>query len=224
MALILNDELAKSADKLNGFITQSGKYIGTITRAQKMIGRSNGTLSLGLSFKADIGLTAEYLNIYYESGDGRRLSGMADVNAIFKCANVNTLREGKIKFDAWDKIARKRLEFEKDGFPDLMYKRIGLLLQKELFTDYNNTDKERMIIVGIFQADTEFTASEIIDKKTKPEILEKMLANLASKPIKNSRLNKTTTESLNSFSEPNNDYSEKSYGNNFSELEDDIPF
>lgn len=41
-----------------------------------------------------------------------------------------------------------------------------------------------MVLKGVFQAKTELTASEILDKKTKPEQLERMVAGLRHRPLK----------------------------------------
>ena len=74
------------------------------------------------------------------------------------------------------------------GYPALMGKRIGLLLQKELATN-NQTgeDTERLNIFGVFDADSEFTASEVLDKKTEPEQLAKMLQALMARPVRDTR-------------------------------------
>jgi hypothetical protein len=102
-----------------------------------------------------------------------------------------------------------------NGYPSLIGKRIGLLLQREISDNPKNSDKpnDRPVIFGVFEADTEFTASEILDKATKPEKLAKMMNALMAKPVNDRRTNivqsapKTTTT-----------------GSGFDDFEDDIPF
>jgi hypothetical protein len=66
-----------------------------------------------------------------------------------------------------------------------------------------------MVIAGIFQADTEFTASEILDQKTQPEQLEKLVARLRHRPIKGAKTSQPAA-------------SKPSRG--FDDMDDDIPF
>ena len=47
--------------------------------------------------------------------------------------------------------------------------------------------RTRMVITGVFQANTELTASEILDKKTKPEQLGKLVARLRHRPLKGAK-------------------------------------
>lgn len=92
------------------------------------------------------------------------------------------------------------LEMAKNGYPSLMGKRIGLLLQKELATN-NNTgaDTERLNIFGVFEADSGLTASEILDKKTEPQQLEKIVTALMAKPIRDTRIKPSAYQNTQAF-------------------------
>ena len=68
-------------------------------------------------------------------------------------------------------------------FPDLCNKPIGLLFGDGDYLNSNGDPRKRMVITGVFQASTELTASEILDKKTKPEQLEKLVARLRHRPL-----------------------------------------
>jgi hypothetical protein len=68
-------------------------------------------------------------------------------------------------------------------FPDLC-KPIGVLLETEEYMKRDSSTGSRMVLKGVFQADTELTASEILERKTKPEQLEKMVAALRHRPLK----------------------------------------
>lgn len=186
MSLKLDTNSAKAADSIASAIRESGKYIGTITRAEKLVSK-NGTEGIGLSFRASDGSTADYLDIYYQKGNGETLAGLKTVNAIMACLKLREAKDGRIRFERWNKDARKREPVEADGYPDLMGKRIGLLLQKELASNQYGEDVERMLIFGVFSAETELTASEILDGKTNPERLAKMVEALAARPVRDSR-------------------------------------
>ena len=66
--LKLNAQLAQDADNITSSISELGKYIGTITRAEKLVSEQKGTQGLGLSFKADNGQSADYLDLYHTKG------------------------------------------------------------------------------------------------------------------------------------------------------------
>ena len=73
-----------------------------------------------------------------------------------------------------------------NGFPALTGKPIGVFLQKEL-SIYNGEEKAKMNLVGSFEADTQLTASEILDKSVTPKNYSSKLAWLEKKPVKDSR-------------------------------------
>ena len=184
MSLKLNSQLARAADEIAAGIRESGKYIGVITRAEKL-SASTGTIGLGLSFKADSGQTADYLDLYHTKGDGETLSGLKTVNAILCCTKVSEATEGPIQCEKWQDGGRQRVTVT--GYPALMGKRVGLLLQQVLETGKDGKDREKVQIFAVFNADTELTASEMYDKKTKPERLPNMLDALLARPVRDNR-------------------------------------
>ena len=213
MDLKLNSELAKSADNIAAGIKETGKYVGTITRAEFLHART-GTKGLGLSFKTDTGLTADYLDLYHTKDNGEQLSGLKTVNAILCCAKVADARQGRIKVEKWNNEKKARETVEVDGYPELMGKRIGLLLQKVLETDDQSKDRERLQIFAVFSAETELTASEMYAKKTNPERLSLMLEALLARPILDKR-NKKGGASRSSDS---------AGADRFDDMPDDCPF
>lgn len=210
MSLMLDTNEAKKADRLNPAIRESGKYTGVITRAEKLLSKK-GTIGLGISFKTDDGQTANYLDLYTVNAKGESLPSNGTVNAILACTRTKEAPEGSITFDAWDSETKKEVKKTVNGYPTLMGKRIGFLLQRELSTnEENGKENDRVVIFGVFEADSNFTATEILNKATKAETLEKMHASLMNKPIHDRRTNaKLTTPSNTS---------------NFDDFADDIPF
>jgi hypothetical protein len=185
--LTFNPQVAATADQVNSAIRESGKYIGTITRAEKLLSSANSK-GLGLSFKADDGSTADYLDLYTTNANGDVLPSAKTVQAILGCLKLREAKDGKIECEKYDKDTKSRKKMVLDGYPDLMGKRIGFLLQKELSTNTKNgEDTDRVIVFGVFQADTELTVSEIVARKTTPETLPKMLEALMARPVRDSR-------------------------------------
>lgn len=186
--LKLDSKQAIAADNISAGIRDTGKYVGVITRAEKLVSRDKGTQGLGLSFKADNGQSADYLDIYHTKGDGETLSGLKTVNAIMCCAKVQQAEEGQIRVEKWDSAAGMRIMTTVPGYPALMGKRIGLLLQKTLETNSKTgADTERIQIFGVFNADTELTASEMYTKATEPKKAAIMLEALMAKPVRDNR-------------------------------------
>jgi hypothetical protein len=215
--LKLNRELATAADNIASGIRESGKFIGVITRAESLKSEK-GTLGLGLSFKAANGQTADYLDLWHTKGNGETLSSLKTVNAILCCAKVAEAREGAVQVEKWNAGAGQREKLTVTGYPDLMGKRIGFLLQKTLETGQDGSDRERIQIFGVFAADTELTASEIYAKKTTPERLPLMVDALAARPVNDKR--KTSASQKPKTTSGSADRPSTS----FDDMEDDVPF
>jgi hypothetical protein len=211
MSLTLDANEARNADKVNSVIRESGKYVGTITRAEKLLSKNN-VEGVGISFKADDGSTANYLDLYTVKPDGSKLRGLGIVQAILCCTKTRQADEGEISFEKWDKDAGQVIKVKAQGYPALMGKRIGFLLQKELATNnQTGADTERINIFAVFDPDTEFTASEILDKKTQPEQLGKMVNALMAKPVRDTRVKNGAPAAT-------------ATSGTFDDFEDDIPF
>ena len=108
-------------------------------------------------------------------------------------------------------ILKKEFTKKAQVFPELCGKDIGLLLETEDYPKKTGGVGTRMVIAGIFQAKTELTASEILDRKTTPEQLEKMVARLRHRPVKGDRQSSSAPSAHDS-------------GSGFDDMDDDIPF
>lgn len=203
--LKLNSTLARQADTINAGITESGKYIGTITRAEKLVSGEKGTIGFGLSFKTDDGLSADYLDIYHTRKDGTDLPGLKTVNAILCCVKASQAEEGPITVERWDKSKGQREKTQAVGYPALIGKKIGLLLQKQLETNAKGEDVTRLGIFAVFNAETELTASEMYDKKANPERLSQMLSALMARPVRDNRKKRASTQDDGGFGHANQD-------------------
>lgn len=187
MGLTLNANEARKADNFSTVIRESGKYIGTITRAQKLLSK-NSVQGVGLSIKTDDGASASYLDLYTVKPDGTTIFGHNIVQSILCCTRVKNAEEGPITFEVWDRDERKMVQTTEPGYPALMGKKIGLVLQRELAThSVTGDDTDRLQIVGVFEAATGLTSSEILDGKTKPERIERVVRMIQANPIRDSR-------------------------------------
>lgn len=193
MSLSFNAAEARKADRQSSMIRETGKYKGTITRAEKLLSR-NGVQGVGFSFKDEHGNTANYLDVYTVKSDGKLLWGANLVQAILCCLKVKDAPEGEITFEKWDNEVREMVQTKAIGYPALMGKKIGFVLQRELGTNPNNgSDTDKVILVRVFEADTGLTSTEILDRKTKGEALDKFMATL--QPVRDNR-KKTAAERM----------------------------
>lgn len=187
MSLSLNANDARRADNISSVIRESGKYIGTLTRAEKLLSK-NSVEGVGLSFKTDDGASANYLDLYTVKPNGEKLRGYNIVQALLCCTRLRNADEGPITFERWDSEKRQMVQATAPGYPSLMGKRIGLILQKELQTNQNTgEDVERLNIVTVFEASTGLVSTEILDNKTKAERIEFLAKWIVSNPVRDTR-------------------------------------
>lgn len=177
----LDTTAAKKADQTSSRINELGKYVGQFNQAED-ITASTGTKGINLRFESG-GQTAD-LSIYTQRANGEQIMGFQALMAIMTCLQLRNIepKAGKVKH--WDNVAKQEVEKQAKVFPDLCGKDIGLLLETEDYIKKDGSTGTRMVIAGIFQAKTELTASEILDRKTVPEHLAKMVARLRHRPVK----------------------------------------
>lgn len=195
--LTFNENEARKADKTSSIIRETGKYVGTITRAEKLLSR-NGVEGVGFSLKTRDGMTANYLDVYTVKANGDLLWGANLVQAVLGCLGLKSADEGPIVFEKWDNDVREMVKVDGKGYPALMNREIGFVLQRELGTNpNNNADTDKVVLVRVFQAATGLTSSEILDKQTKPAKLAEFMKTLA--PVRDNR-KKTAAEKMQAMS------------------------
>lgn len=177
----LNTTEARKADQTGSRISEIGKYIGQFTQAEDITAAS-GTKGVALRFDAN-GQTAN-LSLYTKKTSGETIMGFQTLMAIMTCLSLKNIvpKPGTVK--VWDYDLKKDVEKQADVFPDLCAKDIGLLLETEDYAKQDGSTGTRMVIAGVFRASDEFTASEILDRATKPEKLTKMVERLRHRPLK----------------------------------------
>jgi hypothetical protein len=129
--------------------------------------------------------------VYTVKADGTKLRGFDLVQAIMGCLRLRSADEGEINFEHWSASERKMVPAKAPGYPGMMGKKIGLILQQELQTN-NNTgaDVKKLNIVVPFEAATGLVVSEILDGKTKAEKADTIVRLL--KPVRDSRKSGST--------------------------------
>jgi hypothetical protein len=186
MDFTLDTHAARQADQRSGRITESGKYVGTLTRAE-FVTSKQGTKGIEFTFAVDEFTSADYLTVWTHKADGTELAGRKSIMALMTCLKLRGAKAGAITVEKYDREAGKRVPVTVEGYPEMMGKRIGVVLQKELYTANSGEDKSRVNIKAWFCADTERTSAEILDQKNDPVALTKIMEELANDPVKDSR-------------------------------------
>lgn len=182
----LNTEAAKKADVIGAYISDTGKYVGTFVRAEKLVSAKAGTDGIGFTFKDDTGRECRF-DVWTQKQSGEPLSGLNQINAMMACLQRRELTTKLMPVKKWDNGAE--VTMEATCFPELMSTKIGLLLRSEEYEKMKDGHKTgergwRMGLFAVFQADTELMASEVLARKTQPEQLGKVINVLADKPLK----------------------------------------
>lgn len=176
-------EAAGHAEDVLNRIDHSGPYVGEFTYAEKVISKEKGTLGMKLGFDDGHGGKCE-LTLWTKKADGTPLFGFNIVQAILCVLGLKGLKPVKGKVYSWNEETKKSRDLEEDGevYPDLLKKRIGLVLQKELKNnEVSGKEFFNMNIFGVFQDGTRLTATEIKEKKVKAEKFEKMTKTVKDK-------------------------------------------
>jgi len=210
MDYTLNADAAKKADTIFSKIEEKGKYLGVLTRAEQ-ITSTKGSSGVDFSFKAGSGETADYLTIWTHNKDGKQLQGFNTLMAMMTCLRVKELKAEIVEVEKYDRDQGARVKVNVPLFKALMGKPIGLLMHMEEYEKTAGGTAWKPSISAPFDQD-EFTASEILNKAKQPETLAKMVAALRDRPLKVATRQPVTTGSSDS------------YGGQFDDMPDDLPF
>lgn len=201
---------ARKADNIGGSIREIGKYIGVFTQAVDIVA-SSGTR--GIAFDFDSNGQKARLSLYTVMADGKHIMGYDTLMAIMACLECRVIKpvDGQVK--SWDYDTNSQVVKPGKIFPDLCNKPIGLLLETEDYINKSGEVKTRMVMKGVFQAKTELTATEILDRKTLPEQLPRMVAALRHHPVKGAK-----------HAAPRAAAPTAAAGSGFDDMDDEIPF
>ncbi|SCX92674.1 hypothetical protein SAMN05216420_101355 [Nitrosospira sp. Nl5] len=199
----LNPEAAKQAEQ--GRISETGKYAGAFTRAEAVTSKKS-TEGIEFTFRSADGRDADFLTLWTYNADGKELFGLKVLNALMTCMRVKQIKPVHAQIEKWMDGGKQKTDA--DVFPELMNKPVGVLLQKEHYTKNDGSMGSKLNLVGCFEASTEMTASEILNKATKAERLGSIVSSLRDKALP-----AATTRAVAPMG-----------ASGFEDMDDDIPF
>lgn len=180
----LDKAAAMNADKTSNWLTETGKYVGKILCAED-IKAATGTRGIALTLQTVDGRETRQF-VYTVKADGEKLSGYDLLMALMTCLKLRGIQPAAGQVKRWDREAKQEYTEQATVFPELHGKQIGFLLQKTEEESRKNPGQTAWSakLVGVFEANTELTAGEILNGKQKPEQLALRVAQLADRPLK----------------------------------------
>lgn len=155
MTFMWNNETAEMAKKAGaaGGISETGAYEGEIVSAVYTFGK-DGSQSQALELSLDSnGAKANYLRINFLGKDGQQTFGMGLVSALMWVAQVKQAQPQQVQ-------GQNGLEWH---CPALIGKKVGLFLQKVLYTKNDGGDGYKFEVRHVFQPGTRKTYAEHAD-------------------------------------------------------------
>jgi len=186
----LDQSAARDADNIGAYLKDSGKYKGTFIRAENLTSKNKGTKGIGFTFEDTNKRTARF-DLWTMDKDGKPLPSFKAVMAIMTCLRQKTLTPVMAEIDRYNYDEKKNEKVQAEVFKELTGKPIGVVLRSTEYEKMKDGVKTgqydwRLELMVPFDAASELTASEILDKKTQPEKLAAIVAGLEDKPLKKS--------------------------------------
>lgn len=179
----LDTNAAMDASSGGKRIKDPGVYTGRIINAWYEV-NSNGTESVQILFQSDSGQEVGPLPLYTHKSNGEVLSGFNVFNAILACSKLKAVKAKNGSVQLYDYDTKTTATKQKEVYPELSGKPIGLVLRAEEYENRDKEVKERLVIVAPFDPQTKLTADEILKKELTPRSLERISAWVQKEPVK----------------------------------------
>lgn len=142
---------------------------------------------------------AEFFNIMFESDDGKEIGplsicthgnngeptyGYGLVQTILTCAKVRELAPANGEVEIWDRNERALVSRQKEVYPALSGKKIGLFLRGEEWENNEGKRGIKLAVNGAFEHGTRLMADEILAQSKTPERYARKLEWLLQNPVK----------------------------------------
>ena len=174
----LDVNAAKKSERTGFYINESGKYFGEILVAEWNENHATGSKNIVITYKSDEDQKATiWLNTgFIDKKTGlpaKNETNLGKLSAILACLRMrSTGGITKKNIKKWNKEVGQEVDVLCDVFDDLSGKKLGMLIQMEIDKKAQGDDpRPSPILLAPFEYSTELMATEILDKKTSPELL-----------------------------------------------------
>lgn len=204
------DSAKEGSGNVGNYITDTGPYTGKIVMARSVVA-PKGTQGIEITFQGADNREAKF-TLWTQNAQGEQIWGYKQLMALMTCMKVRGIQPVKKVIDVYSYEQKTNVATECDTYPELM-KPIGIVFQKETYTNHNNEDKSKVNFFAPFDPQTKQMAVEILDK-SEAQTLENIIANLKDKDSR-------TKSTFVGQQAPNQ--SGPASGS-YDEFDDDIPF
>jgi hypothetical protein len=180
MNYALDTELAREGSgNTGGRIQETGPYKGVIEWAREKV-NANNTSMIEIKF---LSVDNQYANItiYTKNAAGEQLHGMSQIHALMACLKVRSMNAVPGEVEAFDFDLGQMTKQQSSVLLELANKPIGMLLQKEFYTNGKGEQKDQMNLFAPFTSDTEQVSKEVLDNKGESEMLVKLVESVKDK-------------------------------------------
>ena len=181
MNYTLDTNAAKAANA-GGRIDATGKYRGKIKHAIMFTNR-NGTDAVEFEFTDSTG-SAATLTLWTRNEKNPKLSGFNVLMSMMTVCAIKSLNGVNRVIKKYDYEQKETVDTTVLVAPEFDGKEITLLLQREEYEKNDGGIGYRMNIFAAAQHSTDLTANEILERKTQPEELFKLMERLSDKKAK----------------------------------------
>lgn len=190
------------------FVTEGGPYVCQITEA-KYTKAKTGTKGMEFSIKTQDGLSARFITVYYQKENGEVVKG------------GHSLLQAMMGLLKIQGITSNQGQDGEQYCPEFQGKKIGLFLQKKLYTKNDGAGGYKFEISVPFNIQDRRTLRELIDNKP-AQTIERMESSYSDKDERGQNSQAMGgTGTAGSYG----GYPEANQGGGFSDFEDDsIPF
>lgn len=169
----LDAKAAIAAESKSSVITETGAYYCTIKQA--IVSKTkNGAVEVAFEFNTESRCIAR-ARVYPQNSDGSvNEYGVNVIQAMMVCLRIRTLNTDTAIVEVLDRDAGRTVKAQADVLP-VAGRKIGVVLQK-VIGEHNGKPTAKTEIYAFFEYDSNLTASEILNKKDKPEALARLLS------------------------------------------------
>lgn len=178
----LNTTAARQAEERSGRINEIGKFVGTFTRAEDVVS-SKETRGIDFAFETPERQSANF-TLWTFNKDGKELYGFKQLQSLMTCLRVKEMAPKSAIVRKWDRTSEGMVDVEGMIFEALMKKPIGILFETEEYAKNDGSVGSKVVPAYFFDATSELTASEILDKKVTPAQLAKLVMTLRHRPLR----------------------------------------
>ena len=182
--MTVKKESIKSSESQGASIKESGVYVGRFEMAT-LETYASGAQAVRFEFKTPDERKA-FFNVFVTDKLGNETFGAGIVQSLAHLFGLKEFDYVKKMVDVYDYTNKSNIVKELNIFDCFLNKMVGIIVQKEL-SIYKGELKDKLNLLGFYDASTMLTANEMIQGKVEPKTVKQKIAWLEQNPVKDKR-------------------------------------